>query len=204
MLTVCLLAGILGALYPIKEYMISQTLAALPYFSLGHVCTAEFVDNQKVFSPFKCILFGLASAIALYFISHHQNTNIAMNIYGSIPLYFTGAFIGIMMVLWISKLLERWTVSSRSLSFVGKYTLPILIWHIFVIKVLFTIIEKGLGVSGGALLLIIAFLTGILVPIYLSVGYKRMKSWLLRRYLKGCKGNWWIWEEDGFLSSTFL
>lgn len=179
MLSVCVLAGIIGALSTIGNYRISQTLAALPFFSLGHVCTAGFVDNQKVFSPFKCVIFGLASAIALYFISCHQNTNIAMNVYGSIPLYFTGAFIGIMMVLWISKLLERWTVASKSLSFVGKFTLPILIWHIFVIKVLFTIVEKGLGIPGGSVLQILGFLTGILVPIGMSFGFKKMKSWLL-------------------------
>ncbi|MBR5660181.1 MAG: acyltransferase family protein [Bacteroidales bacterium] len=178
MLSVCVLAGVFGALFPIEKYMIGQTLAALPFFSLGHVCTAEIVDNQRIFSPVKCILLGSASAIALLFISRIQMTNIAVNVYGSVPLYFTGAIIGILMVISFSKLLERWTIASKSISFVGKYTLPILIWHIFVIKVLFTLVEKGLGENGGALLLVLAFFIGIMAPIGLSLGFKKMKSWM--------------------------
>lgn len=178
MLAVCVLAGVFGALFPIEKFMIGQTLATLPFFSLGHVCTAEFVDNQRVFSSIKCILLGLASAIALFFISRIQMTNIAVNVYGNVLLYFIGALIGIMMVLWVSKLLDRWTVASKSLSFIGKYTLPILIWHIFVIKVLFTIAEKGLGIPGGSVLQILGFLMGILVPIGLSIGYNKIKSWI--------------------------
>lgn len=178
MLSFCVLAGGLGALFPIGQYRISQTLAALPFFSLGHVCTADFIDNRRVFTTTKCILFGLVSAIALFFTSLHQMTNIAVNVYGSIPLFFTGAILGIIMILCLSKLVEKWTVASKSLSFVGQYTLPILIWHIFVMKVLYTIVEKGLGISGGTILLIVAFLAGILVPIGLSLGYKKMKSWI--------------------------
>lgn len=177
MLSVCVLAGILGAFFPIEKFMIGQTLAVLPFFSLGHVCTAEFIDNQKVFSTKNCVIIGIVSAAAAYFISIFQMTNIAVNVYGNVPLYFTGAILGIMMVISVSKLLENWAVASKSLSFIGKYTLPILIWHIFVIKVLFTIVEKGLGISGGAILCIVAFFIGILVPIGLSLGYDKLKAW---------------------------
>lgn len=177
MLSVCVLAGILGVFFPIEKFMIGQTLAALPFFSLGHLCTSEFVDNQRVFSKTTCIITGIASAITLFFISLHQMTNIAVNVYGNILLYFTGAVLGILMVISVSKLLENWAVASKPLSFVGKYTLPILIWHIFVIKVLFTIVEKGLGISGGAILCIVAFFIGILVPIGLSLGYDKLKAW---------------------------
>jgi len=178
MLSVCVLAGVFGAFFPIEKFMIGQTLAALPFFSLGHVCTAEFIDNQKVFSTKNCVIIGIVSAAAAYFISLHQMTNIAVNVYGNVPLYFTGAILGIMMVISVSKLLENWAAAAKSLSFIGKYTLPILIWHIFVIKVLFTIVEKGLGISGGAILCIVAFFIGVLVPIGLSLGYKKMKSWI--------------------------
>ena len=177
MLSVCVLAGIFGAFFPIEKFMIGQTLAALPFFSLGHVCTAEFIDNQKVFSTKNCVIIGIVSAAAAYFISLHQMTNIAVNVYGNVPLYFTGAILGIMMVISVSKLLENWAVAAKSLSFIGKYTLPILIWHIFVIKVLFTLVEKGLGISGGAILCIVAFFIGILVPIGLSLGYDKLKAW---------------------------
>lgn len=176
MLSVCALAGVFGALFPIEKFMIGQTLAALPFFSLGHVCTAEFVDNQKVFSTKHCVIIGIVSTAAVYFISLHQMTNIAVNVYGNIPLYFTGAILGILMVISVSKLLENWA-AAKSLSYIGKYTLPILIWHIFVIKVLFTLVEKSLGISGGAILCIVAFFFGILVPIGLSLGYDKLKAW---------------------------
>ena len=179
MLSVCVLAGVFGALFPIDKFMIGQTLAALPFFSLGHVCTAEFIDNQRLSSKAMCLILGVVSALSLYFISLHQMTNIAVNVYGNIPLYFTGAILGILMVISVSKLLENWAIASKSLSFVGEYTLPILIWHIFVIKVLFTIVEKGLGISGGAILCVVAFFIGILVPIGLSIGYNKLKSWIV-------------------------
>ena len=175
LLSVCVLAGVFGSLFPIEKFMIGQTLAALPFFSLGHVCTAEFIDNQKVFSTKNSVIIGIVSAAAVYFISLYQMTNIAVNVYGNVPLYFTGAILGIMMVISVSKLLENWAAAAKSLSFIGKYTLPILIWHIFVIKVLFTIVEKGLGISGGAILCIVAFFIGILVPIGLSLGYDKLK-----------------------------
>ena len=179
MFSVCVLAGILGALFPIGHFRISQTLAALPFFSLGHICTAKFIDNKKVFTTAKCIIIGSTLAIALYFISLHQMTNIAVNAYGNVPLFFTGAILGIMMILCLSKLLEKLPLSSKALSLIGQYTLPILIWHIFVMKIIFTTVEKGLGIPGGKILLIVAFLAGILVPIGMSVGFKKMKSWLL-------------------------
>ena len=178
MLSVCALAGVFGAFFPIEKFMIGQTLAALPFFSLGHVCTAEFIDNQKVFSTKNCVIIGIVSAAAAYFISLYQMTNIAVNVYGNVPLYFTGAILGIMMVTSVSKLLENWAAAAKSLSFIGKYTLQILIWHIFVIKVLFIIVEKGLGITGGAFLCIVAFFIGLLAPIGLSLGYKKMKSWI--------------------------
>ena len=153
-------------------------LGRLPFFSLGHVCTAEFIDNQKVFSTKNNVIIGIVSAAAVYFISLHQMTNIAVNVYGNILLYFTGAVLGILMVISVSKLLENWAVASKSLSFVGKYTLPILIWHIFVIKVLFTIVEKGFGISGGTFLCIVAFFIGLLAPIGLSLMYQKMKKWI--------------------------
>ena len=177
MLSVCALAGVFGAFFPIEKFMIGQTLAALPFFSLGHVCTAEFIDNQKVFSTINNVIIGIVSAAAVYFISLHQMTNIAVNVYGNILLYFTGAVLGILMVISGSKLLENWAIASKSLSFVGKYTLPILIWHIFVIKVLFIIVEKGLGITGGAFLCIVAFFIGLLAPIGLSLGYDKLKAW---------------------------
>lgn len=176
MLAICVLAGVLGAIFPVEDYMIGQTLVALPFFSLGHFLTPGIVDRRGLFRPGTCIVSASVSAVALFFLSRHQLTNMAVNAYGSVPFFFMGALLGIMMVLWISKLLEKWKFSSRSLSFVGKYTLPILIWHIFIVKVLFTIVEKIGCLHAGAFLYIIAFFAGILVPIGMSLCYKKIKS----------------------------
>ena len=176
MLAICVLAGVFSAIFPIEKFMIGQTLAALPFFSLGHVISAELLDNQKLFSTQNCLFIGLVSAGATYLISRYQMTNIAVNVYGNVPLYFAGAFFGIVITLCFSKLLEKCTIASKSLSLIGQYTLPILIWHIFVMKILFTIVEKGLGGSGGVYLCVLAFLVGISAPIGFSMAYNKLIS----------------------------
>lgn len=176
MFAVCSVAGVAGAFFPIEKYMIGQTLVALPFFSLGHMLAPGFVDNRRLFQPVTCAVSASVSAAALLILSRHQLTNMAVNVYGNVLLFFTGALLGIMMILWLSKLLEKWKVSTAALSFVGKFTLPILIWHIFVVKILFTIVEKFAGLRAGVVLYVVAFLAGILIPIGMSLCYKKFKS----------------------------
>ena len=174
MLATCTVAGVLGAVFPIEKFMIGQTLVAMPFFSLGQVLGPGFVDNRKLFSTGACTVSAAVSAIALYIVSRNQMTNMAVNVYDNVFLFFIGATLGIMMILWISKLLEKWKAAAAVFSFVGKYTLPILIWHIFIIKVLFTIVEKIAVIQGGVALYIIAYLAGTFLPIGLAVGYKKL------------------------------
>lgn len=174
MIVVCLLVGILAAVSPIDDYMIGQTLTALPFFSIGHFCTPGFVDNRRLFSTSSCIALSVLSVLSLIILSRYQATNVAVNCYGNVLWFFTGAFVGIMLTLCVSKLLEN-SVIARSISFVGRYTLSILVWHVFLIKALFTIHEKIVGLPGGVMLFVIAFFTGVYIPVCMSLGYNKLK-----------------------------
>lgn len=176
MLATCTVAGVLSAIFPIEKFMIGQTLVAMPFFSLGQVLGPGFVDNRKMFSASACTVSAVVAAVALYIVSRCQMTNMAVNVYDNVFLFFFGAILGIMLILWVSKLLEKWNASAVAISFVGKYTLPILIWHIFIVKVLFTVVEKIGGLRAGVILYIVAFFAGILVPIGISLIYNKIKS----------------------------
>lgn len=174
MAAICAAIGVAGSIWAPGAYMLGQTMVALPFLCLGHICGAGMVENKKIFSlPISAIGVVLALPL-LYLISLHQQTNIAVNVYGNAALMFAGALLGILAVLWLSKLIERLPNTTKLLSFVGRYTLSILIWHIFIMKVLFTVAEYA-GWESSPFMYVLAFVAAVALPCAMSILYSRIR-----------------------------
>ena len=74
------------------------------------------------------------------------SVNVSISEYGrSMPLYFLTGTVGSILCMKAAELTERYLkILAKPLAFVGRHTLPILCWHLFVIE----IIEKALGMLG--------------------------------------------------------
>lgn len=169
--------GIVGAVVAPGNCMLGQTLVALSFLSLGHICGTKFIADSKVFNVVPSAVLSVILLPVLFVISRHQQTNIAVNVYDSPALLFTGALLGIAMIMCVSKLIENLPLTTRVLSFVGKYTLQIMIWHIFIMKILFTAAEYA-GLESGPLAYIVAFVAAVAVPCAMSmVSAKKNKVW---------------------------
>ena len=72
------------------------------------------------------------------------SVNVSISEYGrSMPLYFLTGTVGSILCMKAAELTEKYLkVFAKPLAFVGRHTMPILCWHLFVIE----IIEKILGV----------------------------------------------------------
>lgn len=175
MAVLCAAIGIAGAIWAPGEYMLGQTMVALPFLCLGHVCGAEMVEHKKIFSLPISVIGILLALPLLYLISLHQQTNIAVNVYDHPALMYAGALLGILAVLWLSKLIERLPNTTKLLSFVGRYTLSILIWHIFIMKVLFTAAEHA-GWENSPVTYIAAFIVAVALPCAMSMVYAKIKD----------------------------
>lgn len=176
MFVTTVVAGVCGAFWVKDSYLIGQTLVAMPFFSLGHLLNIKFVETSFLFKGGKRCVIGLALSLPLlYYISLNQTTIMALNKYGNILLMFFGALLGILAVIWVSKLVGKMSRLTSSLTFVGRYTLPILIWHMFVMKVVFTAITH-FGMNSNAVDNIIAFIVGIILPCAMSMIYTKIKD----------------------------
>lgn len=175
MAVVCVTIGIAGACIGYGNFMIGQTMVALPFLCLGHLCGAQFVEDERIFGVRTSIAGILIALPLLWIISLHQQTNIAVNVYGNVALMFVGALLGILMVLWISKLAEKLPQVTKLLSEVGKYTLSILVWHIFLMKILFTVAEH-FSLDHNPLTYIVAFIVAVVVPCMMSLVYSKIKD----------------------------
>ena len=174
MAVICVVLVFIGVEYAPRTYMLGQTMVALSFFCVGHICGVDLV-MKKFFGTVDAVIGTLAALPLLYLISRHQHTNIAMNVYGNVVLMYLGASLGIFAVLWISKLMEKMPILANPISFIGQYTLSILIWHIFIMKVLFTVFEY-VGWEGNPLIPIIAFIAGVFIPCVMSMLYCKMKN----------------------------
>ena len=74
------------------------------------------------------------------------SVNVSISEYGrSMPLYFLTGTVGSILCMKAAELTEKYLkILAKPLAFVGRHTLPILCWHLFVIE----IIEKALGMLG--------------------------------------------------------
>lgn len=180
MAVICVSIGIAGAACAPGTYMLGQTMVALPFLCAGHLCGVKMVENKRLFGIGSAVI-GIAIAVPLlYWLSLHQQTNIAVNVYDNVALMFIGAILGILAVLWISKLIGKLPVLTRLFSFIGQYTLSILIWHIFVMKVLFTAFEN-VGLNSNPLTLIVAFIAAVAIPCAMSIFYQKIKNLICSR-----------------------
>ena len=176
----CVVIGIIGAVYAPGTYMLGQTMVALPFLCAGHLCGAGIVGNKKLFGTASSVIGIVVVMPLLYLLSLHQQTNIAVNVYDNVVLMFIGAIIGILAILWLSKLIEKQPVLTRFFSFIGQYTLSILIWHIFVMKVLFTALEY-VGLNSNPLTIIVAFIVAVAIPCAMSILYQKVKNQICSR-----------------------
>lgn len=157
---ICTGIGITGLVFAPEAYMIGQTMVALPFFCAGNLIGRRgFEAGTRTGWPFIHIAILLAAIPSLYAISLHQNTNIAVNVYGNPLLLVTGAIIGIAAVICLAGILSKTYYTSRILEFIGRHTLPILIWHIFIMKVIFTLID-----SGNIIIYFLSFIAAVGVP----------------------------------------
>lgn len=175
MAVLCAAIGIAGAIWAPGEYMLGQTMVALPFLCLGHICGAGIMEDKRVFGTAVSAVGALAALPLLYLISVHQQTNITVNVYDNAALMFAGALLGIIAVLWLSKLIEWLPDTTKLLSFVGRYTLSILIWHIFIMKVLFTAAEYA-GWENSPVTYIAAFIVAVALPCAMSMIYAKIKD----------------------------
>ena len=72
------------------------------------------------------------------------SVNVSISEYGrSMPLYFLTGTVGSVLCMKAAELTEQYLkVFAKPLAFVGRHTMPILCWHLFVIE----IVEKILGI----------------------------------------------------------
>ena len=175
MATICAGIGISGAILAPETYMLGQTMVALPFLCLGHICGTGLMENRKLFGNGVSIAGAIVALPLLWLISQHQQTNIAVNDYGNAVLMFVGALLGILAVLWISKLISRLPRTTGVLSFVGRYTMSILIWHIFIMKIFFTA-AGYIGLETNPLIYVVAFLLAVVLPCAMSIAYSKIKS----------------------------
>lgn len=181
MAVVCVTIGIAGACIGYGNFMIGQTMVALPFLCLGHLCGVQFVEDERIFGVRTSIAGILIALPLLWIISLYQQTNIAVNVYGNVALMFAGALLGIFMVLWISKLVESLPNTTKLLSFVGRYTLSILIWHIFIMKVLFTV-AVFVGMENQLAMRVTAFIFAVALPCILKMTYSKISVIINEKY----------------------
>lgn len=175
---VCIALGTVGVVFRTDAFMIGQTCSALPFFWLGSFVGTDGVRKCSVLNtPLWTSAAFLVSVSGLVIISNYQRTNMAVNSYGNLPLFITGALIGILAVLCLSNLVQNCRFTSSLFSFIGKHTLSILIWHVFIIKVVYTV----LGQSANAFMFVIELVTAVVVPCSLGYLYEKLKC-------KNCHG----------------
>lgn len=166
----CHVIGIVGAMTAVDKFMIGQSLSVLPFFCMGHICGSGFVRNKGLFGLWQSVALFVLSLIALCVMGKYQLTNIAVNVYGNIWLLYVGAVVGILAVLWLCRILALSGVLSRVLSFIGRYTMAILIWHMFVMLVVSKIV--GMGGLGSTMILFVAALA---IPVLICIVWNKIK-----------------------------
>lgn len=68
--------------------------------------------------------------------------NVSISQYGrSMILYLIVAALGSMLAMEAAKLTEKYLhFAAKALAFLGRHTLPVLCWHLFVIEILKTVL----------------------------------------------------------------
>lgn len=168
MAAISIAAGVAGALTSVGDVMIGQTLVALAFFSAGHVLRPLLIGSMDRWQMKYAMPAAVVASALLYPISLHQMTNIAVNVYGNCVLFFLGAVLGTILVLLVSSMLSRLGRVSDAISFVGRHTMAVLIWHVFIMKVLFTISEKLLASPVPVPVYIVVYIVAAICPCLLA------------------------------------
>ena len=158
-------------------WSLDKAFLAILFICAGHLAKekgllSRFNIQQKVFIA----IFGFVIVLVC---SLHNYPDMALHSFGSIPLYFIGAFAGIAATIASSDLLAN----LPSLSFIsdwGRRTLWVLLGHFAAFKIvtIIQIVLLGQPESAifshpcnyvGGLWAALYFVTGFFVPLYLSV-----------------------------------
>lgn len=177
---ICAILAVIGILCRLDYAMIGQTLVALPFFCLGHWAGPEFFENRRLWNTGSSAVSFVLSAVVLFFLSGWQQTNIAFGDYGHPVWMVVGALLGIMMTLWGCSLISKVSWIKKPLAYVGRHTLAILVWHVFVLLVFFKAVEL---LGGGRewpymvdlFVYVVAFVLAVALPCLLGIGWRYMK-----------------------------
>ena len=180
-LVACVVLAAVGILLKLDSAMVSQTLVALPFFSLGHSTGWGFFEKKELWRTGITGAFCVLSAAALAILSGFQKTNIAVGCYDHPVLMVVGALLGIMMTLWGCSLISKVSWIKKPLAYVGRHTLAILVWHVFVLLVFFKAVEL---LGGGRewpymvdlFMYVVAFGLAVTVPCLLGIGWRYLKK----------------------------
>lgn len=130
-LIICLLLGFLGT-YIQSWHSMSAIMAGLLFFCLG--CVVNRTGYQNV----PCLKLSASMLVffcVLVLICPVNNVDIAMGIYQNRFFAFSGAIIGINMILLVSSLLSNVRIVSKTLSYFGQHTMSVLIGHFLAFKI---------------------------------------------------------------------
>lgn len=169
-----------GFLSSADSLLIRQTFVALPYLCFGHI-VGPLLKRENGTTHMALKLLSLVVAmLALAILSKNQNTDMAVNIYGNIPVFITGSIMGTIAVIILSQMIEAHSASfTHFLSFVGQNTMTILLWHMFFMKIVFTVFRNA--IQNDIVISTVAVILSLILSCYLSQLYSIAKKRLWSR-----------------------
>ena len=110
-------------------------------FMLFGLCLRNWKIDEVLKRHFEIPLLSLIVFIGLHYVN--GSANMAIQDYGrSMTLYLLLGMLGSVIVLFISILLEKYSKINRALSYVGQNTLIILAFHMTIISLMVSVLEK--------------------------------------------------------------
>lgn len=134
-----LLSGIVGYLISILFPLIKlpfgfeTALSAVVFFGLGYLWNSSHGFLKKIIHPkaFKIFLISLGICVVLSSVNYIQvgrQIDMRLNFLNHVYLYYPAAISGIISCVALSHLLEK----NRVLEVLGKYSMILFIWHLYV------------------------------------------------------------------------
>lgn len=142
-------AMVLGILFKyvspvLLPWSIENVLYFLGLLELGRYLKEDGIawlrKNEWIYANFLLIFVTLSYI--------NGSVNVSISQYGrSMVLYFAVGALGSLLCMKTAELIEKYvSVLAKPLAFVGRHTLPILCWHLFVIEIIKTILPI-IGIS---------------------------------------------------------
>ncbi len=134
-------------------------------------------------------IFILAFIILLTGILFNVKINIAGNIYPNSFILIIFAVFGFIFTIYISKIISKFDIITKTLAYIGQNTIPILCLHLFAFRFVLMIIVKYYNLDNfiigsynaytpddkTLLWLLLYFIFGISIPIIMAEVYRKTK-----------------------------